>query len=98
MGIVPITNLIPLPTGRAIPSGLEPLPMERIENSARTRDEAYSPSGGKSARNSSDDDREGDVYEGEVEESEDELEGMPTPETVIALSGSGPANQISLYV
>jgi len=33
-----------------------------------------------------------------VEESEDELEGMPTPETVIALSGSGPANQISLYV
>ena len=98
MGIVPITNMIPLPTGRAIPSGLEPLPMERIENSARTRDEAYSPSGGKSARNSADEDLEGDVYEGEVEESEDELEGKPTAETVFALSGSGPAKQISLYV
>jgi hypothetical protein len=72
--------------------------MERIENSARTRDEAYSPSGGKSARNSSDDDREGDVYEGDVAESEDQLEGMPTSETVIALSGSGPAKQISFYV
>jgi hypothetical protein len=98
MGIVPITNLIPLPTGRAIPSGLEPLPMERIGNSARTRDEAYSPSGGKSARNSADDDLEGDVYEGEVDESEDELEGKPTAETAIALSDTWPANQISLYV
>ena len=97
MGIVPITNLIPLPPGRAIPSGLEPLPMERIENSARTRDEAYSPSGGKSARNSADEDLEGDVYEGEAEEPEDELEGKPAAETVIALSGSGPAKQISLY-
>jgi hypothetical protein len=98
MGIVPITNLIPLPTGRAIPSELEPLPMERIENSARTRDEAYSPSGGKSARNSADDDLEGDVYEGEVDEPEDDFEGKPTAETSIALSGTGPANHLSLYV
>jgi hypothetical protein len=98
MGIVPINNLVPLPTDRAIPSGLEPLPMERIENSARTKDEAYSPSGGKSARNSADDDLEGDAYEGEVDESEDELEGKPTAESAIALSDTGPAKQISLYV
>ncbi|HEY6848843.1 MAG TPA: hypothetical protein VI320_21920 [Terracidiphilus sp.] len=98
MGIVPITNLIPLPTSRAIPAGLEPLPMERIENSARTKDEAYSPSGGKSARGSADDDLEGDVYEGEVDESEDELDGGAIAETAVSLSGPWPAEPISLYV
>jgi hypothetical protein len=98
MGIVPITNLIPLPTGRAIPAGLEPLPMERIENSARTKDEAYSPSGGESTRNSADEDLEGDVYEGEVDESEDESDGGAIAETAVSLSGTWPSEPISLYV
>jgi hypothetical protein len=98
MGIVPITNLIPLPTGRAIPLGLEPLPMERVENSARTKDDAYSPSGGKSTRDSADDDLEGDVYEGEVDESKDELDGGAVAETAVSLSGTWPAEPISLYV
>ena len=98
MGIVPITNLIPLPTGPAIPSGLEPLPMERIENSARTREEAYSPSGGKSARNPADDGPDGDGFEDEVDETEEESEGRPTSQMATALKGAQPAKQISLYV
>lgn len=92
MGITPITNLIPLPTGRVIPSGLEPLPMERIENSARTGDEAYSPSGGRSARGSSDDALEDDVYEGEADDLEDEAE------TAVSLFGSWPSKPINFYV
>jgi len=34
---------------------LEPLPMARVENTPRTGDEKYSPSGGKSAGGSEDD-------------------------------------------
>lgn len=94
MGITPITNLIPLPTGRAIPSGLEPLPMERIESSARTGEETYSPSGGKSARGSADDDLEDDVYEGEADDLDDE----PTGETTMALARPWPSKPISFYV
>jgi hypothetical protein len=98
MGIVPITSLIPLPTNHAIPSGLELLPMERIENSARTREEAYSPSGGKSRRDSADDELDGDVDEGEVDESEDELDLGAKAETGVALSAAWPAETISLYI
>jgi hypothetical protein len=54
MGIGPITNLAPLPLTGSIASDLEPLPMARVENSARTGDETYSPSGGKSAGGSED--------------------------------------------
>ena len=53
MGITPIVNLTPLT--RSIEPDLEPLPMARVENSARTGDETYSPSNGKSARGSEDD-------------------------------------------
>lgn len=93
MGITPITNLIPLPTGRVIPSGLEPLPMERIENSARTGDETYSPSGGRSARGSAGDNLEEDVYESEADELEDE-----SAETAVSLFGSWPSKPINFYV
>ena len=92
MGITPITNLIPLPTGRVIPSGLEPLPMERIENSARTGDETYSPSGGRSARGSAGDNLEEDVYEGEADEPEDEAE------MAVSLFWSWPSKPINFYV
>jgi hypothetical protein len=63
MGIAPITNLIPLSQTRTIKSELEPMPMERVEDSARAGDETYTPHKGKSSRGSDDD-------------AEDELEGM----------------------
>ena len=97
MGIVPITNLIPLPTGRAIPSGLELLPMERIENSSRTREEAYSPSGGKPGRGSADHELDEDGDQGNVDESEDQLDLGAIAETAVSLSATWPAESISLY-
>jgi hypothetical protein len=71
MGITPISNLIPLPIGRALQADLEPMPMERVENSSRTGDETYSPSEGKSTRGSEDDASDQD---GSAEFSDD-----PTP-------------------
>ena len=61
MGIAPITNLIPLSQTRTVQAGLDVLPMERVENSARTGDETYSPSNGKSAGGSEDDSSEEEV-------------------------------------
>jgi hypothetical protein len=72
MGISPITNLIPLSVARPIPTALEPLPMERVENSARIGDETYSPSGGKSARGSEDDAPEESGCEDDLGELKDE--------------------------
>ncbi len=61
MGITPITNLTSLPLARIIGPDLDPLPMQRVENTARTGDETYSPSGsGASARGSEDDASEND--------------------------------------
>ncbi|MGD0729764.1 MAG: hypothetical protein ABR956_00765 [Terracidiphilus sp.] len=77
MGITPISNLSPLPLARSEPE-LEPLPMARVENSARTGDETYSPSGGKSAGGSED---------GTDEEFED------TAEETEAESGAAPAER-----
>jgi hypothetical protein len=71
MGITPITNLTPLTPERAIQADLEPLPMQRVENSSRTGDETYSPSNGKSARGSADDAAEGDA-EDVADDSADE--------------------------
>ena len=50
MGISPIANIAPLTFARSIQGDLEPLPMERVENSARAGDETYTPSGQESAR------------------------------------------------
>jgi hypothetical protein len=63
MGITPIINLTPLPLARSLQADLDPLPMERVENSARAGDETYSPSGGRSARGSADDASEDDLDE-----------------------------------
>jgi hypothetical protein len=75
MGISPVTNLIPLPVARSTQGDLDPLPMERVESSARTGDETYSPSGGKSARGSEDDGPEDEVIEGELMALDDESGG-----------------------
>ena len=77
MGITPISNLAPLPLARSVQADLEPLPMERVENSARTGDETYSPSGGKSARGSEDDTSEDDASEDNIDQLEDDAGSEP---------------------
>ena len=75
MGIAPITSLLPLSASRAAAFDLELLPMERVENSARTGDETYSPSSARAANGSeSDEDEEPD------EELEDDPEDDPEAE------------------
>ncbi len=54
MGISPVPSLIALSSVRPVEAALEPLPMARVKNSARSGDDAYSPSRGKSARGSED--------------------------------------------
>jgi hypothetical protein len=76
MGIGPITSLTPLPVARSIQADLDPLPIDRVENSARTGDETYSSSGGRSARGSEDD-----------ASAEDELEDVED-EPAVEISGS----------
>ena len=75
MGITPITNLTGLLASRPIGSDLEVPPMARVENSARTGDETYSPSGGKSAGGSEDDGSEDD-FEDLAGEDEAESTGQ----------------------
>jgi hypothetical protein len=74
MGITPITNLAPLPLSRVADKELEPLPMQRVENSARTGDETYSPSKQGSASGAEDDESEGDGSEDDS--SDDELQDL----------------------
>jgi len=76
MGITPITNLTPIPPRRSIESDLEPLPMARVENSARTGDETYSPSNQKSARGSEDDASEDD-FDDPLEDASDQPASSP---------------------
>ncbi|HEY1902060.1 MAG TPA: hypothetical protein VGG56_06500 [Terracidiphilus sp.] len=76
MGIGPIASLTPLPIARSIQGDFDPLPIDRVENSGRTGDETYSPSGGKSARGSEDD----APAEDDLEDAEDEA--------AVAISGS----------
>ncbi len=88
MGISPITNLTQLPQPRSIGSELEPPPMERVKNSARTGDETYSPSNGKSARGSEDDG------------SEDEFVDLPDeaePESSTQPTATSPTSQVSFF-
>jgi hypothetical protein len=88
MGITPIASLNPLPPARSVESDFEPLPMERVENSARTRDETYSPSSGKSARGAEDDEPEAELEELPVE---DEAEPAAPP------TRTPPARPISFF-
>lgn len=85
MGITPITYLTPLPLARSLQADLDPLPMERVENSARTGDEKYSPSNGRSARGSEDDapDDELEASEGQVaDEAATPLREPSQPRTI----------------
>ncbi len=80
MGITPIVNLTPLPLTRAVEKVLDPLPMERVENTARTGDETYSPSNGGSARGAEDDGPEDEGREEEFQNLAGEDEEQPSTE------------------
>jgi hypothetical protein len=86
MGITPITNLTPLPVARAIQADLEPLPMQRVENSPRIGDETYSPSNGKSARGSADDAPEDDLDDGADGSAEEPANPSGEPGQTSAIS------------
>ncbi len=73
MGITPIANLTPLPLARAIQPDLDPLPMERVENTSRTGDETYSPSGGGASARGPED----DAPEYDRQQLDDEAGGEP---------------------
>ena len=89
MGITPIVNLTELPVVRSAQSDLEPQPMQRVENSARTGDETYSPSNGQSASGSEDDGPQ-DEFESVAGEDEEEP-------TTIQPDGDDPGLQISFF-
>jgi hypothetical protein len=107
MGITPIISLLPLPVARAIQADLDPLPMARVENSARTGDETYSPSGGKSAggseENSSEDNGSEDTaFECEFAslQNEDELSSQRNEDGAEAIAqpdGSSESRPISFF-
>ena len=88
MGIGPITNLMPLPLARSIQAALDPLPMERVEHPARTRDESYSPNGGRSSRGSEDDGSEDD---------RESFERMPADDSADQSGEFGPPRVISFF-
>jgi hypothetical protein len=85
MGIGPVLNLIPLPVTQAIETDFQLSPMARVENSARSGDETYSPSGGESAGGS--DDGAEDEFDEAEGESGDQIESAPPPS---ALDGDQP--------
>lgn len=64
MGISPIANLNPLAVRQPAQTGMEPLPMARVENSGEAGNDSYSPGGGGSAGG------------GEDSEADSERDGM----------------------
>ena len=97
MGIAPITNLIPLSQTRTIKAELEPAPMERVENSARTGDETYSPSKGKSGRGSEDDAEEDGGEDASFEGTLEAAESEPASEDTTQPSASSEPRPISFF-
>ena len=93
MGISPIVNLSPMLLTRALEPDLEPLPMARVENSARTGDESYSPSNRKSARGAEDDGAEEDEAEEEFQELADSDKEHPPRQPAT----KSPSRQISFF-
>jgi hypothetical protein len=95
MGMTPITNLAPLPLSRATEKELEPLPMERVENTARTGDETYSPSQQGSARGAEDNGTEDGSEDSPPEDAvpEEEFQNMAAEEN--AQPSADPADEPS---
>jgi hypothetical protein len=86
MGITPIVNLTPLPLTRAVEKVLDPLPMEKVEDTSRTGDETYSPSNQDSARGAEDDSSEGNGSEEEFQNLASENEEPSSAEPAIETS------------
>ena len=86
MGIAPITNLIPLSQTRTVQGPFEPVPMERVENSARTGDETYSPSNGKSAGGSEEESSEEEKDSFELAPDEDSTDKSSGPSEILPIS------------
>jgi hypothetical protein len=95
MGITPIVNLAPLPLTSSIHGELEPAPMERVEQSARTGDETYTPSNKKSARGSEDNGSEDSSPDDEYafDAPQDQLEHRPATR----LTRQNPDHQVSFF-
>ena len=93
MGMTPISNLTPLSITRSIEADLEPLPMARVENSARTGDETYSPSNGSPAPSPDDDSPEEDASEDKFED----LTGKDEAEPAAHTAAQAPNRQISFF-
>jgi hypothetical protein len=97
MGIAPITGLIPLSQARTVKTDLEPVPMERVENSARTGDESYSPSNGKPGRGSEDDAEEEGPEDASFESTMEEAEKQPANPSTAQPSESSDPLPISFF-
>jgi hypothetical protein len=80
MGISPIVNLTPLPLTREVEKVLDPLPMEKVEDTSRTGDETYSPSNQNSARGAEDDGPEENSPEEEFQNLANQDEEPPSAE------------------
>ncbi|MGA2538569.1 MAG: hypothetical protein ABSF53_21355 [Terracidiphilus sp.] len=86
MGISPISNLLPLAVESAGRADRESLPMQRVENSARSGDETYSHGDGKPAADSEEDANQtvmeadsSETDEEPVSQQADSSTGMPLP-------------------
>ncbi|MGA2046661.1 MAG: hypothetical protein ABSG96_03170 [Terracidiphilus sp.] len=86
MGIAPITNLIPLSQTRTVQGTFEPVPMERVENSARSGDETYTPNNGKSAGGSEEDSSEEEQDSFELASGEDSTDKSSAPDETRPIS------------
>jgi hypothetical protein len=97
MGITPIINLALLPLTRTIGSDLEPLPMERVENSARTGDETYSPSNQESARGPEDGSEDDGPEDGGADDEFQNLAGEDDADPTPHPAAQHPSRQISFF-
>ncbi|MGA2672136.1 MAG: hypothetical protein ABSE99_02805 [Terracidiphilus sp.] len=88
MGIGPVIPLIPLPASQTVQADFALPPMARVENSARSGDESYSPSGGKSA-GGSDGEPEDEFEEQAGDEGEVQFAAQP--------AAKGQDQQISFF-
>jgi hypothetical protein len=88
MGISPISNLLPLAVESAGRADRESLPMQRVENSARSGDETYSHGDGRSAADSEEDATGIDALEADSSEADEPIPQQPESPTGLPLPGS----------
>jgi len=93
MGISPISNLMPLAVDSVSRADRDSLPMQRVENSARSGDETYSPGGERSAGGS-----EGDPDGNAVpDDGSGEISGEPIAQQAEQSGDTLPLGGINLF-